>query len=51
MEWSDGCLGLAGADERCTQSIISGFKVELLANGKSYFYRTDKTGAVVRAEK
>ncbi len=49
-EWSDGCLGLGKANESCIQSIIPGFRVELLSNGKSYFYRTDKTGVSIRAE-
>lgn len=48
--WSDGCLGLGGPAESCIQAEVPGFKVELLAAGKSYFYRTDKTGASVRTE-
>jgi len=48
--WSDGCLGLGKPEEFCTQALIEGFRVEMLAEGKTYFYRTDKTGASVRAE-
>ena len=48
--WSDGCLGLGGPAESCLQALVEGFKVELLAQGESYTYRTDKTGAQVRAE-
>jgi hypothetical protein len=48
--WNNGCLGLAKADEFCTQALVQGFKVEMLAQGKTYFYRTDKTGANLRAE-
>ncbi len=48
--WSDGCLGLGGPAESCLQAEVSGFKVELLAAGKTYFYRTDKTGVSLRAE-
>lgn len=48
--WNDGCLGLGGPAESCLQALVPGFRVELLAQGKSYFYRTDKTGASVRAE-
>jgi len=48
--WSDGCLGLATSDEMCTQALVDGFRVEMLAQGKTYFYRTDKTGASLRAE-
>ena len=50
MTWSDGCLGLGGAAESCLAAITPGFKVEMLVNGKTYIYRTDKTGASVRAE-
>lgn len=49
-EWTDGCLGLGQAHESCLQALVPGFKVELLASGKTYLYRTDKTGDSVRAE-
>ena len=48
--WTDGCLGLGGPAESCLQALVPGFKVEMLAKGKTYFYRTDKTGEAVRAE-
>ncbi|MDO8573005.1 MAG: hypothetical protein Q7S11_04590 [bacterium] len=48
--WNDGCLGLGKANESCLQALVPGFKVEMLAKGKIYFYRTDKTGSVIRAE-
>jgi hypothetical protein len=48
--WNDGCLGLGKANESCLQALVPGFRVEMLAQGKTYFYRTDKTGATVRAE-
>ncbi|HYF10146.1 MAG TPA: hypothetical protein VD967_00895 [Candidatus Paceibacterota bacterium] len=47
--WSDGCLGLGG-DQICTQALVDGFRVEMEAGGKTYVYRTDRTGAAVRAE-
>ncbi len=50
MTWNDGCLGLGKLNESCLQALVPGFRVELLAKGKSYFYRTDKTGASFRAE-
>lgn len=50
MEWNDGCLGLGKANESCLQALVPGFKVELLAKGKTYIYRTDKTGTSIRAE-
>lgn len=49
-DWSDGCLGLGKANESCLQALVPGFKVEMLAKGKTYFYRTDKSGSVIRAE-
>lgn len=48
--WNDGCLGLGGPAESCLQALVPGFRIEMLAKGKTYFYRTDKTGNVVRAE-
>ncbi len=48
--WNDGCLGLGRPDESCLQALIPGFRVEMLAKGKTYFYRTDKTGSVIRIE-
>lgn len=48
--WHDGCLGLGGPAESCLQATVPGFRVEMLANGKIYIYRTNKTGSVVRAE-
>lgn len=48
--WSDGCLGLGGPAETCLQALVPGFTVELLAEGETYIYRTDKTGSTVRAE-
>lgn len=48
--WSDGCLGLGGPAESCLAALTEGFRVELVAKGKTYVYRTDATGAAVRAE-
>jgi hypothetical protein len=48
--WNDGCLGLGQPNESCLMALVDGFKVEMTANGESYTYRTDKTGAAVRAE-
>lgn len=48
--WTDGCLGLGGPAESCLQALVDGFRVEMLAQGESHTYRTDKTGAVLRAE-
>jgi len=48
--WSDGCLGLGGPAESCLAALVDGFRVEMAAKGKTYIYRTDKTGAAIRAE-
>ena len=48
--WNDGCLGLGGIAESCLQALVPGFKVEMLAKEKTYFYRTDKTGENVRED-
>lgn len=48
--WSDGCLGLGGPAESCLAALVEGFKVEMEVQGKTYVYRTDGTGAAVRAE-
>ncbi len=48
--WNDGCLGLGAPEESCLQALSEGFRVELLAHGKTYFYHTDKTGATIRSE-
>jgi hypothetical protein len=50
VTWNDGCLGLGGPAESCIQSVIPGYRVEMRSNGMTYAYRTDGTGAVVRAE-
>lgn len=48
--WNDGCLGLGGPTESCLQALVPGFRVEMLVNGETYVYRTDKTGVNIRAE-
>lgn len=48
--WSDGCLGLGGPAESCLAALVDGFRVEMEAKGKTYVYRTDKTGGNIRAE-
>ena len=49
-EWPNGCLGLAGQDEMCTEALVSGYRVELSVNGQTYIARTDEFGNVVRFE-
>lgn len=50
-DWSDACLGLAGPDEMCVAVITPGFEVTMQAQSKTYVYRTNTNGTVVRSEK
>lgn len=47
-DWPDACLGLPGPDEACAEVITPGFQVVLSVEGKTYEYRTDMTGNIVR---
>jgi hypothetical protein len=49
--WPDGCLGLGGANELCTQALVEGWRVVMSYQGKTWVYRSDDTGMVVRLEK
>lgn len=49
-EWTDSCLGLGGPAESCATVITPGYEVTLSAGGKTYVYRTDITGSVVRKQ-
>jgi len=49
-EWPDGCLGLAEAGEICTMALVSGWRVELIAEGETYIARTNENGTQVRFE-
>ncbi|MCS6814719.1 MAG: hypothetical protein NZ772_14290 [Cyanobacteria bacterium] len=48
--WSDGCLGLAQADEICTQALVPGWRLEFTNGQQRWIYRTDMTGRLVRLE-
>jgi uncharacterized secreted protein with C-terminal beta-propeller domain len=48
--WPDGCLGLGGADQVCTQAIVPGYEVTLMHEGVQYVYRTDTSETVILAE-
>jgi len=47
-EFSDGCLGLGGAEESCLQAITPGWVVTLSANGQEYVAHTNSNGTQVR---
>lgn len=48
--WSDGCLGLAGPDEFCTQALVEGWRVTVSDGQTTWVYRTDQSGANLRQE-
>jgi hypothetical protein len=50
MTWPDGCLGLAKADEFCTQMLVQGWQIILSHNKKTWIYRTDSQGKAIRLE-
>jgi hypothetical protein len=50
-EWSDSCLALGGPAESCAAVITPGYEVTMQAEGKTYVYRTNTAGTIVRSEK
>jgi ribosomal protein L20A (L18A) len=51
VDWPDGCLGLPGPGEACILVITPGYRIELMAEGETYVYRTDLEGEIVRQER
>ncbi len=49
-DWPDGCLGLGGAEEACSEAIVPGYAVTLQAVDQLYEYRTDQIGAIIRTQ-
>lgn len=49
-DWPDGCLGLPGPDEACTEVITPGWLVVFNVSGTEYRYRVDETGTNIRQE-
>jgi hypothetical protein len=50
QKWPDGCLGLPGNQEICTQAIVLGWRVEVSDNLQTWVYRSDSTGKTLRLE-
>jgi hypothetical protein len=46
--WSDGCLELAAPDTMCSQRLVRGWQVKVMGVEKTYSYRTDDSGALVK---
>lgn len=49
-DWPNSCLGLERPGQFCAQVIISGFRVTMMAQGTTYFYRTNLDGSSLGAE-
>lgn len=49
-QWSDSCLGLGGPAESCLQVITPGYEVTMQVDGKTYIYRTNREGTVIRVQ-
>lgn len=49
--WSDGCLGLADSDTFCTQIVVYGWQVMVKGGQRSFVYRTNDSGSLVKLAK
>lgn len=50
-EWPNGCLGLEGPDEMCTEALVNGYLFQAVAEGQTFTYRTNFNGTSIRQEK
>lgn len=48
--WSNGCLGLSKAGEMCTQALVEGWRVVVAGNKRTWVYRSNRTGQILRLE-
>lgn len=48
--WPNGCLGLAKADEMCTEALVSGWRVVFSSGNRRWTYRADKQAHLYRLE-
>lgn len=48
--WPDGCLGLPKPDQLCTQALVEGWHITLSDGSKTWVYRTDGKGRVLRLD-
>ncbi len=47
-DWSDGCLELAPPNTMCSQKVVRGWQVRVMGVEKTYIYRTDDSGSLVK---
>jgi hypothetical protein len=50
QEWPDGCLGMSRGQEACTMATVPGWRLEVSDNLQTWFYRSDRTGNILRLE-
>ena len=50
QDWPDGCLGIAEPDQMCTQALVPGWRVVVSDGRKTWVYRTNINGSIVRLE-
>jgi len=48
--WPNGCLGIAQPDQICTQALVPGWRIVISDGSKTWVYRTDRNGRVLRLE-
>jgi len=48
--WPDGCLGLPRPDEFCTRALVEGWRITLSDGRRTWVYRTDSEGRVIRLQ-
>lgn len=48
--WSDGCLGLVGGEQSCSQSLVPGWRVIVASSKQQWVYRTNQVGSVVKMD-
>ena len=46
--WRDGCLELSKPDEVCTQTLVNGWLVEVVAVDQTLVYHTNDSGSAIR---
>lgn len=49
--WPNGCLGISKPDELCSQALVEGWRITLSDGCKTWIYRSDRQGRVLRLEK
>ncbi|MBA2747679.1 MAG: hypothetical protein H0U45_02805 [Tatlockia sp.] len=48
--WSNGCLGVSKPGEICTQALVEGWRVVVSGNKRTWVYRSNRNGQILRLE-